>query len=196
MVCCSSAIENWSGSGGACSGPGKAMEGRWWWRGRLGSARPCCWRSPGTRQRERVSGYCGARGAELEREFAFGVVRQLVEPVVAGASEEERSQLLDGPPGVAARLLGLPGLGDGVATAAPIAPDPSFAVLARAVLVVRQPGRCNTPWRWWWMTPIGLTVRRFAFWLFCCPAWRSCMPRCCSGLGRPRPERVGSCWPP
>jgi DNA-binding CsgD family transcriptional regulator len=70
-----------------------------------------------------------ARGAELEREFAFGVVRQLVEPVVAGASEEERSQLLDGPPGMAARLLGLPGLGDGMATAAPIAPDPSFAVL-------------------------------------------------------------------
>jgi len=70
-----------------------------------------------------------ARGAELEREFAFGVVRQLVEPVVAGASEKERSQLLDGPPGVAARLLGLPGLGDDVATAAPIAPDPSFAVL-------------------------------------------------------------------
>ena len=70
-----------------------------------------------------------ARGAELEREFAFGVVRQLVEPVVAGASEEERSQLLDGPPGVAARLLGLPGGGDGVAAAAPIAPDPSFAVL-------------------------------------------------------------------
>ena len=70
-----------------------------------------------------------ARGAELEREFAFGVVRQLVEPVVVGASEEERSQLLDGPPGVAARLLGLPGLGDGVPTAAPIAPDPSFAVL-------------------------------------------------------------------
>jgi DNA-binding CsgD family transcriptional regulator len=70
-----------------------------------------------------------ARGAELEREFAFGVVRQLVEPVVAGASEEERSQLLDGPPGVAARLLGLVGGGDAVATAAPIAPDPSFAAL-------------------------------------------------------------------
>ena len=69
-----------------------------------------------------------ARGAELEREFAFGVVRR-VEPVVAGASEEERSQLLDGPPAVAARLLGIPGLDDGVATAAPIAPDPSFAVL-------------------------------------------------------------------
>jgi AAA ATPase domain len=56
-----------------------------------------------------------ARGAELEREFAFGVVRQLVEPVVARASQRERAWLLDGPPGVAARLLSLPGLGDGVA---------------------------------------------------------------------------------
>jgi DNA-binding CsgD family transcriptional regulator len=74
-------------------------------------------------------GVLRARGAELEREFAFGVVRQLFEPVVAGASEEERSQLLDGPPGVAARLLGLPGFGDAFAKAAPIAPDPSFAVL-------------------------------------------------------------------
>ena len=27
-----------------------------------------------------------ARGAELEREYAFGVVRQLIEPVLAGAS--------------------------------------------------------------------------------------------------------------
>src|ERR1700689_2070014 len=61
-----------------------------------------------------------ARGAELEREFAFGGVRQLVEPVVAGASAAERSQLLDGPPGVAARLLGLAGGGDAVVTAAPV----------------------------------------------------------------------------
>ena len=85
-----------------------------------------------------------ARGAELEREFAFGVVRQLVEPVLAGASEDERAQLLDGPPGVAARLLGLPGLGVAVATAAPTAPDPSFAVLHGlywlcANLTVQQP---------------------------------------------------------
>ncbi|MCU1451301.1 MAG: transcriptional regulator, LuxR family [Acidimicrobiales bacterium] len=70
-----------------------------------------------------------ARGAELEREFAFGVVRQLVEAVVAEASEQERAWLLDGPPGVAARLLGLPGLGDGVLGGTPVAPDPSFAVL-------------------------------------------------------------------
>jgi DNA-binding CsgD family transcriptional regulator len=67
-----------------------------------------------------------ARGAELEREFAFGVVRQLVEPVVAGASEEEQAWLLEGPPGVAAQLLGL---GGSVAAGALVAPDPSFAVL-------------------------------------------------------------------
>jgi DNA-binding CsgD family transcriptional regulator/tetratricopeptide (TPR) repeat protein len=71
----------------------------------------------------------GARGAELEREFAFGVVRQLVEPVLAGASEAERASILDGPPGVAARLLGLPGVADDAGAAPPVAPDPSFAVL-------------------------------------------------------------------
>jgi hypothetical protein len=70
-----------------------------------------------------------ARGAELEREFAFGVVRQLFEPVVAAVSEQERAGLLEGPPGVAARLLGFPGLSDGVPGRMPAAPDPSFAVL-------------------------------------------------------------------
>ena len=57
------------------------------------------------------------------------MVRQLVEPVVAAASQEERAPLLDGPPGVAARLLGLAGLGDAIAGGTPAAPDPSFAVL-------------------------------------------------------------------
>ena len=41
-----------------------------------------------------------ARGGELEREFPFGLVRQLFEPRLASASEEERSMLLAG----AARL--------------------------------------------------------------------------------------------
>jgi DNA-binding CsgD family transcriptional regulator len=70
-----------------------------------------------------------ARGAELEREFAFGVVRQLVEPVLAGASEAERTSLLKGPPGVAARVLGLPGVADERTATPPVAPDPSFAVM-------------------------------------------------------------------
>ena len=43
-----------------------------------------------------------ARGTELERDFAFGVVRQLFEPALAEASESERADLLDGAAGVAA----------------------------------------------------------------------------------------------
>jgi DNA-binding CsgD family transcriptional regulator len=70
-----------------------------------------------------------ARGAELERQFGFGVVRQLVEPALAGASEAERTELLEGPPGVAARLLGLTGLLGEAGEPALSAPDPSFAVL-------------------------------------------------------------------
>jgi DNA-binding CsgD family transcriptional regulator len=69
-----------------------------------------------------------SRGAELERDFAFGVVRQLFEPPVAEASEIERADLLEGAAGVAASLLGLPGapLTDGPPASGI---DPSFAVL-------------------------------------------------------------------
>lgn len=41
-----------------------------------------------------------ARAGELERDFAYGVVRQLVEPAIARASEPERARLFEG----AARL--------------------------------------------------------------------------------------------
>ena len=69
-----------------------------------------------------------SRGTELERDFAFGVVRQLFEPPLAEASELERADLLEAAAGVAAGLLGLPG------APAPEGPpasgvDPSFAVL-------------------------------------------------------------------
>jgi DNA-binding CsgD family transcriptional regulator len=43
----------------------------------------------------------GARGSELERDFAFGIVRQLLEPLLARASTEERARLLDGVAGLA-----------------------------------------------------------------------------------------------
>ncbi len=69
-----------------------------------------------------------SRGTELERDFAFGVARQLFEPPLAEASELERVDLLQAAAGVAAGLLGLPG--------APTLPgppasgvDPSFAIL-------------------------------------------------------------------
>jgi DNA-binding CsgD family transcriptional regulator len=69
-----------------------------------------------------------SRATELERDFAFGVVRQLFEPPLAVASELERADLLQAAAGVAAALLGLPG-----APAVDAAPssgvDPSFAVM-------------------------------------------------------------------
>jgi DNA-binding CsgD family transcriptional regulator len=68
------------------------------------------------------------RGAELEREFAFGVVRQLFEPVLATASSAECEELLAGAPGFAARALRLPGASVVPDDAADVA-DWSFAVL-------------------------------------------------------------------
>jgi DNA-binding CsgD family transcriptional regulator len=69
-----------------------------------------------------------SRGTELERDFAFGVVRQLFEPPLADASESQRADLLQAAAGAAAGLLGLPGAspaddprGSDV--------DPSFAIL-------------------------------------------------------------------
>ena len=53
-----------------------------------------------------------ARGAELERDFAFGLVHQLFEALLADASELERAELLHGRAGTAAALLGLPGGAD------------------------------------------------------------------------------------
>jgi DNA-binding CsgD family transcriptional regulator len=47
-----------------------------------------------------------ARGAELERGFAFGVVRQLFERVVLDCESGERSRLLSGPGRAAGALLG------------------------------------------------------------------------------------------
>ena len=69
-----------------------------------------------------------SRGTELEREFAFGVVRQLVEPLLAGASENERAELLQSTAGLAANLLGLPGAPAADGSLSPSV-DPSFAIL-------------------------------------------------------------------
>jgi DNA-binding CsgD family transcriptional regulator/tetratricopeptide (TPR) repeat protein len=69
-----------------------------------------------------------SRGTELERDFAYGVVRQLFEPSLVEASELERAELLQGAAGVAAGLLELPGAPP--ADAPPSAGvDPSFAIL-------------------------------------------------------------------
>jgi DNA-binding CsgD family transcriptional regulator len=68
-----------------------------------------------------------SRGTELERDFAFGVVRQLFEPPLAEASEAERGHLLHGGAGVAAGLLAFPDA-PVVGTDTPPGVDPSFAI--------------------------------------------------------------------
>jgi DNA-binding CsgD family transcriptional regulator len=50
-----------------------------------------------------------ARGGELERDFAYGVVRQLLEPRLVAAGSDEREALLAGAAAAAAPVLGLPG---------------------------------------------------------------------------------------
>jgi class 3 adenylate cyclase/DNA-binding CsgD family transcriptional regulator len=47
-----------------------------------------------------------ARSADLEQEFAFGVVRQLFEPFLASLTIEERDEALSGTAGMAERLFG------------------------------------------------------------------------------------------
>ena len=69
-----------------------------------------------------------SRGTELEREFAFGVVRQLFEPPLAAASEVERGDLLQDAAGLAAAVLELPGAPAGTGQPSE-GVDPSFAIL-------------------------------------------------------------------
>jgi len=69
-----------------------------------------------------------SRGAELEREYPFGVVRQLFEPALAQAAAAERVELLHGAAGLAAAALALHGVGGDVRGMA-VGPEPPFAVL-------------------------------------------------------------------
>ena len=50
-----------------------------------------------------------ARATELESGFAWGVVRQLFEPILFGETQGELDELLQGDAALAAALLGLPG---------------------------------------------------------------------------------------
>lgn len=67
----------------------------------------------------------GARGSELERDFPYGVVRQLFEPALTGAGQAGRAELLAGAAGQAAMLFGHVN----AAAAALAGGDVSFATL-------------------------------------------------------------------
>ena len=66
------------------------------------------------------------RGSELEREFAYGLVRQLFEAPLVAAAAPERAELLTGAAGRVARLFDLPAPHDDASEALL---DPSFAIL-------------------------------------------------------------------
>lgn len=55
-----------------------------------------------------------ARGSELEREFSYGIVRQLFEPAFLGAGDADRDEILSGAAALAAPLFGGDDLADGV----------------------------------------------------------------------------------
>src|SRR5205809_5149396 len=66
-----------------------------------------------------------ARGGELEREFPFGIVRQLFEPALAGEGKAERRDVLSGAAGLASPLFSGDYLTDRASTKA----DAAFATL-------------------------------------------------------------------
>ena len=66
-----------------------------------------------------------ARGGELEGEFAYGIVRQLFEPLLASASPDLRGELLSGPASLVEALLGAPQPGGSRDTPA----EGSFAIV-------------------------------------------------------------------
>ena len=66
-----------------------------------------------------------ARGGELEREFPFGIVRQLFEPTLVGVRKAERRDVLSGAAELAAPLFS----GDYLTDRASAKADPAFATL-------------------------------------------------------------------
>jgi DNA-binding CsgD family transcriptional regulator len=80
----------------------------------------------GRRGRELGLQTLSARGSELERDFTYGLVRQLFEAPVVAASPPQRAELLAGAAGRTAALFGVVGPHDDAADALL---DPSFAIL-------------------------------------------------------------------
>ena len=73
-------------------------------------------------------------GAPLERDFGYGVVRQLLEEELRSSSPEERARLLGGASAPAAALFGLPDFH----APRPVEEDRSLAVRHALVLLVEE----------------------------------------------------------
>ncbi len=116
-----------------------------------------------------------SRGTELERNFAFGVVRQLFEPPLVEASELERAELLQGAAGVAAGLLRLPGA-PAVEGPPSSGVDPSFAILHGLYWFCANLAAVGVRSASWLTTHTGQTPRPCVTWPSCSlgsKSWRS-----------------------
>jgi len=89
----------------SCAGAGRLLV----LEGRSGMGKTTLLAEVRRRAREAGIAVLAGRATELERGFAFGVVRQLFEPVVTQLGENERSRLLAGAAEWAGPVLGLPG---------------------------------------------------------------------------------------
>src|SRR5690348_14102525 len=69
-----------------------------------------------------------ARGAEIERDFAWGIVRQLFEPPVAGAAAAEREEILAGAARLAVPVVAAPEP-HGASADARVSADRTFATV-------------------------------------------------------------------
>jgi DNA-binding CsgD family transcriptional regulator len=80
---------------------------------------------------------CQARGTELERGFAFGLARQLLEPVLAGSNDEDRARLLRGP-AAGAEAVFSPQPGSVIAS-----PDPEYGRLHALYWLAANMSECD-----------------------------------------------------
>ena len=97
-----------------------------------------------------------ARGGELERDFAFGAVRQLFEPVLAEASPVAREQLLSGAAALAEPVFVAPQLGERTEGLT----DASFIVL-HGLYWLAATSRSNGRPSSGWTTSTGSTLHLF-----------------------------------
>ena len=94
-----------------------------WVEGPAGIGKTRLLDTAGVRAAELGLAVLDARGGELEREFPFGVIRQLLEPRLAATSADEHAALLAGPAALAAPVADVEAVPQGPAA------DTSFPVL-------------------------------------------------------------------
>ena len=125
-------------------------------------------------------------GSELEREFAFGVVRQLFEPAIGALEQGERARVLEGAAALAEPVLIIGG--------APAAPDQFATLHGLYWLAANLAADTRSCWRW--TTPTGPTSASLR-WLAYLLNRLEGLPMLVAIATRPRrPSPRARCWQP